>query len=235
VRIHFGNRLAVGAELPDRLRFAGDGVEDVVLLVLDLRGQIRGALQVAPVGRGHRQRQATPEQDDGGHDRRDNHDRQRLAARLVNAFEVEPEEVSDNGAGDAGCAPVHDEFFRPRVELDAAEITEQFQQQADDVFAGGDAADGPGEDVVEHQGGDGDFRHEAAERFADDTVDAAADEERAALDIDGADGVAEAHDGEDEPRGGGPDGLLDDAADVVGGGGEVAQDDRGGAPVRDER
>src|SRR5262249_58598688 len=39
---------------------------------------------------------------------------------------------------------------------------------------------------------------------------------------------------EDEPRRRRADGLFDDAADVVGGAAEVAQDDRGGAPVGDE-
>ena len=72
-------------------------------------------------------------------------------------------------------------------------------------------------------------------RLADDAVDAAADEQRAALDVHQPDGEAQQQHAEDEPRGGRADHLLDDAADVVGGAGQVAQHDRGGAPVADER
>src|SRR4029453_4895849 len=95
-------------------------------------------------------------------------------------------------------------------------------------------ADRAGQDVVEDQGGHGELGGSGAERLADDAVDAAADENRATLDVPHPDGEREQQHGEDEPRGGRADGLLDDAADVVGGAGEVAQDDGGGAPVRDE-
>ena len=54
---------------------------------------------------------------------------------------------------------------------------------------------GPGQDVVEHQGRDGELGEEAAHRLLDDAVDAAADEQRAAFDVDRAHGVAEEHDG----------------------------------------
>src|SRR5262249_54562623 len=59
-------------------------------------------------------------------------------------------------------------------------------------------------------------------------------EQGAALDVHGAHRVGEDHHRQDEPGGGGADGLLDDAADVEGGAAQVAEHDGGGAPVRDE-
>ena len=93
---------------------------------------------------------------------------------------------------------------------------------------------GPGQDVVEHQGGDRQLGQEAAHRLLDHPIDAAADEQRTALDIDRADGVAEEHHGQDEPRGGRADGVLDDAADVVGRAGQVAEHHGRRPPVGDE-
>src|SRR5262249_45634034 len=121
------------------------------------------------------------------------------------------------------------------VPLQVVVVVQGLQDEPGDVLSGRHAADGAGEDVVEHQGRHGQFGQKAAHRFLDHAIDAAADEEGAALDVDRADGVAEEHDGQDEPGGGGSDGRLDDAADVVGGAGEVAQHHGGRAPVRDER
>src|SRR5439155_3562758 len=148
--------------------------------------------------------------------------------------DVLPVEIEGDGAGDEDRSPVLPGGGRARVDGRAAEVRDRFQRQADDVLSGGDAADRPGQDVVEHEGADGDLAGAAAQRLADDAVDAAADEHRTALDVHPPHGVAEAHDGQNEPRRRPADGLLDDAADVVGGGGEVAQDDGGGAPAADE-
>ena len=60
-------------------------------------------------------------------------------------------------------------------------------------------------------------------------------EERAALDVYGADRIAEEHDRENEPRRRRSDRLLGDTADVVGCAGQVTQYNRGGSPVGDER
>ena len=76
------------------------------------------------------------------------------------------------------------------------------------ILPGGDGADRPGEDVIEHQRADGEFCQPPADGLLDDAVDAAAGEHRAAFDIDGADGVTEEHDAEDEPRRGLADGLF---------------------------
>ena len=94
---------------------------------------------------------------------------------------------------------------------------------------------GPGEDVIEHQGGDAELGQRAAQRFFDDPVDAAADEHRTAFDVDGAHREREQHDPDDEPRGGLSDRLFGDAAGVEGGRSKVVQHDGGGPPVGDER
>ena len=108
-------------------------------------------------------------------------------------------------------------------------------KRPDHVLPGGDGADGAGEDVIEHQGADGELGQPPADGVLDHAVDAAAREHGAAFDVDGPDGIAEEHDAEDEPRRGLADGLLADAADVIGGAGQVAQDDGGGPPEADER
>ena len=102
-------------------------------------------------------------------------------------------------------------------------------------WPGRNGADRPGEDVVEHQGRDGELGEEAAHRLLDHAVDAAADEERAAFDVDHAHAAAEDHHGQDEPRRRRADGPLDDPADVIGRARQVAQDDRRRPPVGDER
>src|SRR5262249_37646830 len=162
--------------------------------------------------------------DDHCHHAGDGHDLQRPAARLVNAADVLPEEEGGDGAGDQHGAAVHGTRLDVRGDGDARQPGQRVEAEADDVLAGRDAADRPRQDVVEHQGRAGQLGRDAAEGGAHHLVDAAADEERAALDVDHADEVTEGHHAEDEPGGNRPDGVLDDAADVVGGGGEVAQD-----------
>src|ERR1700681_2208622 len=77
-----------------------------------------------------------------------------------------------------------------------------FVDQADDVLAGGYTGDRPGEDVIEHQGGDAELGQGAAQGFFHDPVDAAADEHGAAFDVDGPHGERKQHDSDDEPGGG---------------------------------
>src|SRR5581483_2047060 len=90
------------------------------------------------------------------------------------------------------------------------------------------------EDEVEHQGGNRQLGQGSAHGFFHDTIDAAADEEGAALDVDGPDRVGEQHHRQDEPGRRGTDALLDDAADVIGGRGQVAEHHGSGLPVGDE-
>ena len=114
---------------------------------------------------------------------------------------------------------------------------EQVQHVAEEshqIRPGRDCGDRAGEDVIEHERGNGQFRHAAAHRTFDDLVHATTGEHRAALDIHGSHGIAEEHDGEDEPRRRFADRLFADAADVIGRGCQVAQHDGGRSPEADE-
>src|ERR1700733_305853 len=115
------------------------------------------------------------------------------------------------------------------------EVLADLVDQAAQVQPRADAADRAGQHVIEHERGDGELRQSAAHGFVDDLVDAAAHEHAAALDVDGAYRVGEQHDRQDEPWRGLADGRLGDAADVIGGGCEIAQYDGRRSPERDER
>ena len=110
------------------------------------------------------------------------------------------------------------------------EILKEFVEKAAEVLASRNAADGAGEDVVKHQRGDAEFGKGAAERLFDGAIDAAADEHAAAFDVHRANGIREKHDGKNEPGSGFADVAFGFAAGVVGGRGQVVQDDGGGFP-----
>ena len=63
---------------------------------------------------------------------------------------------------------------------------DELVHQSGNVLPRGNAGDRPGQDVVEHQRRDADLGEGAAHRFLDDAIDAAADEHRAAFDVDRA-------------------------------------------------
>src|SRR5262249_13215559 len=143
-----------------------------------------------------------------------------LVAGLVDAAQVQAEEVDRDRAGDQHGAVLLDRLAEVVVVQAEGVVggragqAEDLHQPAHDVAAGGDAAGRAGEDVVEHQGGDRQLGEEAAEGLLDHAVVAAADEQGRALDVHRADGVAEEHDGEDEPRRRRADGVLDGGPDV---------------------
>jgi len=58
-----------------------------------------------------------------------------------------------------------------------------FVEKAAEILARRDAADGAGENVIEHEGGDAEFGEAAAEGLLDGAIDAAADEHAAAFDV----------------------------------------------------
>ena len=175
------------------------------------------------------QRQRAPGDQQHDHHGGDLHDRHRIVAALVDAARVAPPEVDGDQDGDEGRRRLRRD---PRVRAGARQ---DVVDQAGDVAAGRHAADRAGQDVVEQQRRDRQLRERAAHRLLDDAVDAAADEHRGALDVERAHGVGEDHHAEDEPRRRLADRLLDDAADVERGGSEIGEDDRRGAPERDER
>ncbi len=71
------------------------------------------------------------------------------------------------------------------------QTAEQFVQKSGQILAGGNTADRPRQDVIEHQRGHGKFRERTPHGLFDDAIHAAAYEHAAALDIHGAHGVGE--------------------------------------------
>ena len=110
-----------------------------------------------------------------------------------------------------------------------------FVEQAGQILAGADHADGAGEDVVEDQRRDGEPRDERAHGVAHDDVHAAAHEHAAAFHVDRAHGEAEQHDARMNQGALLADGVLGDAAGIKSGRGEIAQNDGGRAPEGNER
>jgi hypothetical protein len=111
---------------------------------------------------------------------------------------------------------------------------EELVQKSRQILARGDAADGPGQDVVEHQRGNGKFRERAPHGLFDDAVYTATHEHAAALDVHGAHGVGEQHDRQNEPRSSLANCLLGDRTRVEGGRSEVIQYDGGRPPEGNE-
>ena len=175
-------------------------------------------------------RDQAPDDHDHAHDGRRHHDLERPVARFVDSLDVDPPEVDrheDRDRRREHVLVVEQQTVRAQLE--------EVVDQADDVLTGRDGADRSGQDVVEEQRRDRQPGEAAAHRLLDDAVDAAAHEHGAAFDVDAAHRVAEEHHGQDEPGGRLADLRLDDAADVIGRAGQVAEDDGRRSPERDER
>lgn len=114
------------------------------------------------------------------------------------------------------------------------EILKDVTNQAGEILSGGNAANGASEDVVEHQGGNGEFSQATAERLFYRAIDTATNEHAAAFDVNGADGIGEQHDAENEPGGSLTDVALGFTTGVISGGGEVVENDGSSAPEGDE-
>src|SRR5437016_14019417 len=110
----------------------------------------------------------------------------------------------------------------------------RFVDQAPQILAGADAADGAGQDVIEKKCGNRKPRNERSHRIANDHVDAASDKHAAAFHVNGTDCKAKQHDGDDVPGSCGPDGLLDDAADVINARAQIIQNNRCCSPKGNE-
>src|SRR5205814_4057645 len=133
-------------------------------------------------GVAHDEGDAAPGEHDHRHDGGDDHDLHGLVAGLVDADQVLAEEVDGDQAGDQHRPPQLPQVARPGGDV-GAEPARDLQAQPDDVLPRRDAADGPRQDVVEDEGGDGQLGGEAPHRLPDDAVDSAADEQGAALDV----------------------------------------------------
>src|SRR4051812_23947024 len=101
----------------------------------------------------------------------------------------------------------------PPVKMNGGRAPEVVEQP-NDVLPGGDAGYWPGQDVVEHQRRDADLGKGAAQRLLDDAVDAPTSEHRAALDVNGAYGIGEEDNPEDQPRSSFADSFFCEACGV---------------------
>ena len=114
-------------------------------------------------------------------------------------------------------------------------VVQQFVQQSNQIKARRNAADRPGEDVIEHQRGNRELGQGFAHGFLDHAVNAAAHEHAAALDIKRAHSVGQQHDGEDEPRSAFADKVFRNGAGVERRRAHVVEHNRSRTPERDER
>src|SRR5215813_1166680 len=174
----------------------------------------------------------TPADEDHHHDGDELHDMESFFAGFRNTFGVFPPEIDrDNDCESrsdyARCA------FR-EMTFGKVEILEEFIEEAAEILASGDAADRAGKNVIEHQGGDGEFGKATTEGLLDGAIDAPADEHAAAFDVHRADRVREDHDGKDEPGSGLADVALGFATGIVGGGSKVVEDDCSSLPEGNE-
>src|SRR5205823_10083769 len=115
-------------------------------------------------------------------------------ARFMNPNDILAEEVQGDHASEEDRSPLGDDHLRRFLDGSPGGVGKDFKPQTNDVLPGRHAAHGSGQDVVEHQGGAGNLGQHATQSLSNHSVDAAADEQRTALDVYPAHGVAEEHD-----------------------------------------
>ena len=155
------------------------------------------------------QRVSAPGDQRDHHHRGELHDPQRFFTRFGNSLDVLPPEIQRGR---------HGEHFGGRVgrerEVNMA-VRQQLVQQSRQVLAGGNAADGAGEDVVEHQRRNRKFRQRPAHRFLHHAIHAAAHEHAATFDVKLRNRVRQQHRCENEPGRGFSDELFGLASGVI--------------------
>ena len=189
------------------------------------------------------ERKRRPAQQSHHHNGSDLHDPERFFAGFVDALNILPPVINRDGEGEDNRGPV-DVEVRGAVKYVVNSARDpavgvggdhHFVQQSDNVLASRHTGDGAGQDVIEHQRGDAEFRECAPQSLFDNFIYAAAHKHRAALHVDGSHREREQHDADNEPGSGVADGLLGDPTGVKSGGGEIVQNDGRRAPVGDER
>ena len=182
-------------------------------------GQLDGSAQ---------NRNRAPDDQNDHHHGGDGHDLQGLLAGFMHALGVLPPEVGHDDDRDAGREVVIGKIQR------AVQVHAHVLDEARQILARGDGADGASQNVVEEQGGDRELGESSAHGLFDDAVNTAAHEHAAGLDVQRPHGVAEQHDRKDEPGRALADDILGVAAGVISGRGQVGQNDGGSAPERNE-
>ena len=173
-------------------------------------------------------RDGAPDEQNHHHHRGDRHDLQGFLAGFVHALGILPPEIADHDDGQSRGEVVVGKIQRA-VQVDADVFDEARQ-----VLASGDGADGAGQHIIEEQGGDGELGQASAHGFLDYAVDAATNEHAAGFNVERPDGIAEQHDGENEPGSALADDFLGVAAGIIGGRCEVRENDGGSPPEGDE-
>ena len=173
----------------------------------------------------------TPRDQHDHHDGDQLHDVQSFFAGFGNALGVFPPEISGDHDGKTGGDKTDG---RRRQRSADMHVHQQFTDEPGEILARSHAADGAGENVIEHQSGYAEFGERAAESALDGAIHAAADEHAATFHVHRAHGIRKNHDGQDEPGSGFADVGFGFTARVVGGRCQVVQNDGGGAPERDE-
>ena len=209
-------------------------------IVAEVQGRGRGPRR--QVGAHVEGRIDSPGQQDHHHDGGDLHHFQGLVARLFDAFQVLPPVVHGDDGGKGGRGEVHRQLRRRMMPAQHGSrqpamrggYRHQLVQQAGNVLPGGNARDGPGQDVVEHQRGNAQLGEGAAQSLFHHAIHAAAGEHRAALHIHGAHRKGEEHDAQDEPRSRLAYRFFRNAAGIEGGRAQIVQHHRCGAPERDK-
>ena len=171
-----------------------------------------------------------PDDENHHHYGGDLHDAERLLAGFMETDHVLAPEVNGDRRGEH-----RGEVGRVHVQAGNLQVFAGLVDQPAKVKARADTADGTGQDVVEHQGGDRELGQGATHGLVHHLIHAAAHEHAAAFDVDGAHRVREQHDGQDEPGRSFADGLLGDAAHIVGRGSQIAQHNGCRSPEGDKR
>src|SRR5207247_647495 len=162
------------------------------------------------------------------HHSRDLHDPERLAAGFMKSLDIRPPKVRGHEYREKDC-----ELIRRNLKLKIQQDA-RFVDQSPEILARTDAADRTGENVIEKKCRHGKPRDEWPHRVAHHDVYAAAHEHAAAFHVDRANGEAEQHDAENEPRSASADRLLGNAARVIDARSKIAENDGGRTPERNE-
>ncbi len=123
-------------------------------------------------------RDGAPDEQDHHHHRGDGHDLQRFLAGFVHALRILPPEIGHYDHGQSRGEVVVGEIQR------AVHVHAHVFDEAGQILAGGDGADGPGQHIVEKQRGDGKLGQGTAHGFFNHAVNAAANEHAARLDVE---------------------------------------------------
>ena len=169
-------------------------------------GRSRSRRQVDVASNQHGER--APDQQRDNHDSCNLHDAERLATRFVDALDVAPPKVDGHQHTKADGEQIRVQVVR------LAKFFEQLIDQMAEIQTCRNHTDGAGENVVEHQRGHRQPRHERPHRIPHNDIDPAAHEHAGTFHVNRADGVAEQHDAEHIPCGRRTDRLFRDTAGI---------------------